>query len=201
LRLVVPSRDRLDAVDATWPVERAATAAHRHWLWGKLMEKKPEQFAVIDADGQTISLWCSAKREVRLEGRRLYRLDYVEVRPRLRGGMAGAFTLALVGARAAEAGCQGLVLAAFPVRTTKTDKRAAAMRWLKSVGPLPTSAMASAESPREQPTATSLRVAQRLAGGLPLMGEGEQRVKRLAAKLDLLKKLAAEQPVREKRNG
>jgi len=114
LRLVVPSRDRLDAVDATWPVERAATAAHRHWLWGKLMEKKPEQFAVIDADGQTISLWCSAKREVRLEGRRLYRLDYVEVRPRLRGGMAGAFTLALVGARAAEAGCQGLVLAAFP---------------------------------------------------------------------------------------
>jgi hypothetical protein len=33
------------------------------------------------------------------------------------------------------------------------------------------------------------------------MGEGEQRVKRLAAKLDLLKKLAAEQPVREKRNG
>ena len=88
-----------------------------------------------------------------------------------------------------------------PVRTTKTERWAAAMRWLKSVGPLPSSAMASAESPLKRPTTTSLRVAQRLVGGPPHLAEGEQRVKRLAAKFDQLKKLAAEQSVREKRDG
>jgi hypothetical protein len=86
-------------------------------------------------------------------------------------------------------------------RTTKSEKRSPAMRWLKSVGPVPTSAMASAESPRRGPTTTSLRVAQRLVGGLPHLAEGERRVKRLAAKFDLLKQLAAEKSVREKQHG
>lgn len=86
-------------------------------------------------------------------------------------------------------------------QTTKTEKRAAAMKWLKSVGPLATSAMASAEPPLDQPTSASVRVAQRLVGGLPHLQEGENRVMRLAAKFDHLKKLATTvQAAREKRH-
>ena len=80
-----------------------------------------------------------------------------------------------------------------PARKT-TSRRAAAMRWLARGGPLPTSAMASAESPvppkTSAPTETSLRVAQRMVGGLPRLSDSAARVRRLAAKLDRLKKLA-----------
>jgi plasmid stabilization system protein ParE len=82
--------------------------------WCRLTAKKVERFAVVNEAGQTVGVWCSGRREVRLEGQRFYRLDYLEIRPSVRGGLAGAFILALVGTRAAEAGCQGFVLAAFP---------------------------------------------------------------------------------------
>ncbi len=113
VRLVIPSAARLQEVDDAWPAGRAPTDAHRHWRWATLAAKAVERFAILDEAGRTAAVWCSAKRETRLEGRRYYRLDYLEVRPDLRGGAAGAFTLALTGTRAAELGCQGLVLAAF----------------------------------------------------------------------------------------
>lgn len=81
-----------------------------------------------------------------------------------------------------------------PAKKT-TSRRAAAMRWLASGGPLPTSAMASAESPvppkTSAPTETSLRVAQRMVGGLPRLSDSAARVHRLATNLDRLKKLAS----------
>ncbi len=81
-----------------------------------------------------------------------------------------------------------------PAKKT-TNRRAAAMRWLAAGGPLPTSAMASAESPAASaavlPTKTSLRVAKRMVGGLPQLADSERRVQRLAVKLDRLKTLAA----------
>ena len=79
-----------------------------------------------------------------------------------------------------------------PARKTSTSRRTEAMRWLAQGGVLPTSAMASMESPvHAAPTENSLRVAQCMVGGLPHLADSESRVRRLATKLDRLKELSA----------
>lgn len=82
-----------------------------------------------------------------------------------------------------------------PAKKSTRSRRAEAMKWLASVGAPPTSAMASAESPAgremKSPTEISLRVAQRMVGGLPRLADSANRVQRLAAKLDCLKHLAS----------
>jgi hypothetical protein len=139
--LLVPSESRLKAVDTAWPDLRQPTDFHLHWRWAEIAGRNAERFALVDSGDQVVSLWSTAKRMVRLEGRQLYRLDYLEVDPGLRGGFAGSFTLALVGARALELGCEGLVLAAFPVLTGFYDRSGGVQRnvvgWKTAAGLLP----------------------------------------------------------------
>ncbi len=113
--LVVPSRPRLEQVDAAWPPLRLPTDVHHHWRWVAIAKRAKECFGLVGSAGELVSIWSTAKTVVRLEGRKLYRLDYLEVCPPLRGTLAGAFTLAVAATRAGELGCEGLVLAAFPV--------------------------------------------------------------------------------------
>ncbi len=112
--LVVPSRTAITRIDQVWPGERLPADVHRHWRWADIVKNRTERFALVDGAGSAVSIWATSKKGVQLEGKRLYRLDYLEVRPTLRGGLAGAFSLALAGTRAAELGSEGLVLAAFP---------------------------------------------------------------------------------------
>ncbi len=64
------------------------------------------------------TLWGSRKyRPLRLGKRQVYRLDYFEVHPELRGGLLGVFALAVIASRALELGCDGMVLASLPGAT------------------------------------------------------------------------------------
>ncbi|WP_441290799.1 GNAT family N-acetyltransferase [Sorangium sp. KYC3313] len=112
---VEPTADLLAQADRVWPEFRRESDLHRHWVWSDLMGPMEDRFALVDSGGQVVSLWCSLKkRPIKLIEGTFYRLEYVEIDPRHRGSSLGGFTVGLAAARAVEAGCDGLVLAALP---------------------------------------------------------------------------------------
>jgi hypothetical protein len=139
--LVAPGRPTLEQVDELWPPLRLTTDLHQHWRWASICKGVTERFAAVDQEGNVLSLWSSAKPAVRIEGSRSYRLDYLEVNPAFRGGLMAPFTLALIGTRAVELGCEGLVLAAFPAVTgfyaTFGGKEGALSGWKVAAGLVP----------------------------------------------------------------
>lgn len=63
-----------------------------------------------------VAIWASsASKPIKLAGLSHYRLDYLEIDPRHRGQILGAFVISLVACRALELGAVGVVLAAFPI--------------------------------------------------------------------------------------
>jgi hypothetical protein len=79
------------------------------------MEGKPERFALVDGTDVPMAFWCGTKRgPITLPEGPFYRLDYMEVHPRLRGGPLSVFMVALWACRALELGANGIVLSAFP---------------------------------------------------------------------------------------
>jgi hypothetical protein len=73
------------------------------------------------------------------------------------------------------------------------NKRAEVQAFFRTLGPLPCSALASAEAPRQQKASDrSLKVARQLVGGFLSQAPdaGAAQVKRLASKLDRLQSLA-----------
>jgi hypothetical protein len=115
VRLLEATRKMRIEADETWPLLRFSYDAHKHWRWMTIMEGMPERFALIDAAGHVAALWCSAKkRALQLADSSCYRLDYIEIHPKLRRGVFGMFAFSTVAARALEADCDYLVLGALP---------------------------------------------------------------------------------------
>jgi hypothetical protein len=113
--LVDVTRKMLVSVDDLWPYLRFQNDMHKHWRWLTIMDDAPEQFALIDKTDDVVALWCSGKkRPLKLPEATCYRLDRIEIHPKLRGGAMGLFAFALVAARALEVGSDGIVLAAIP---------------------------------------------------------------------------------------
>lgn len=102
-------------VDDHW--QRSIGATNEHWRWYEILREHPEQLALVLADKPTevVSLWCSKRpRGLLLDGKRYYRLDYLELSPHHRGGVLGPLTMGLVAERALELNCEGIVLQSLP---------------------------------------------------------------------------------------
>jgi len=116
VRVVDPSRQHLDEIDAEWPPVRRPTDWHREWRWKDIVAGMVEVFAVIGPGDKVIGIWRSAKHKpIRLPDGLFYRPDYLEVAPVARGQEAGVFLFLLIAARALELGAQGIVLGTWEV--------------------------------------------------------------------------------------
>jgi hypothetical protein len=115
VRLVDSEPDHWEWADRDWPAARPAKSLNDHWKWKKLMKGKLERVSVLSQSGDILALWCSRPgRPLDLLSGNHYRLDLFEIVPRLRNGVFGALTFALIAWRALELGCVGLVLGAIP---------------------------------------------------------------------------------------
>lgn len=113
----------LSAVDARWPVLRSPDAENAHWRWLNLASKAHDAFALVDANSEAQGLWCSQVDGPRkINSKRYYRLDYMEIHPQARRGGLGLMLLCCVAARAKELGCDGVILGSLPSATTFWDK-------------------------------------------------------------------------------
>jgi len=112
-RLLIPSLRFLESVDELWPSLRVPAGPEAHWKWQVLAGEVRERFALVDSANSARAVWCSGKPKAQLEAQTFYRLDYLEIRPDVRGARWGAFALSLVAKRAAELGCSGVLLASF----------------------------------------------------------------------------------------
>lgn len=114
--------------DQVWAPMRPSTDTNLHWKWEDILDGTAEQFAVRRADDPktTIGLWA-AKGTITLPADgALYRLDYAEIDPTLRGGTLGAFVLAMAAERARETQCRGLAIPSLP-ETCKIYERLGAI--------------------------------------------------------------------------
>lgn len=102
----------LNAVDAQWPAQRRQDEYHLHWLWKEICSEREDCCALVVA-GRPLALWAG-KRSIKLPCGRCYRLDYIEVDPKLRGRDLGILVMGIVADRALSNGAEGLVLAAIP---------------------------------------------------------------------------------------
>jgi len=119
----------LRAIDASWPPLRDAGDLHHAWRWEEISAPMRETFVVL-LDEDPIGVWCSkVGSPLDLATGRFYRLDFVELKPSLRGdGSTSAMVFGLIAERAVEHGAGGVVLSAFRV-----DKLVAAYRRLGAV--------------------------------------------------------------------
>ncbi len=111
--MVIPDGKLLLLVDERWPSLRDAGEPSREWNWCEIAEGSQECLALRAKDTEPVAIWSTTRVPLNLEKKTFYRLDFMEVFPPLRRNAIGALTLALVACRAAELGCDGLVLGSF----------------------------------------------------------------------------------------
>jgi len=117
-----PTATHLGIADAQWAPQRKPGDAH-DWSWARVAVDSHDDFCVLDPSHVPLALWCShAPRVLDLPGGRAYRLDFIEVKPELRGAELGVFTLGLVACRALECGVTRLVLGSLPEARKLYDK-------------------------------------------------------------------------------
>ena len=119
--VVGPTTESLALIDQLWPDARHPSHVHGGWRWGAISKACEDHFVIVSDGGdpqEPIAIWGSKSAStITLEGRSYYRLDFIEVRPDLRGElpMAATFALATVAMRARERRATGIVLAAFNI--------------------------------------------------------------------------------------
>lgn len=100
--------------DRTWGPLRPPEHKNTHWSWSTIISGKPERFALL-LDEEPLAIWCSDRTELlELPDGKHYRIDYLEVDPRLRGGPLGYFAFCTVASRADELGAIGMVFGSLP---------------------------------------------------------------------------------------
>ena len=109
---LVKAEHRLVAhVDATWPQLRRNSDLH-DWSWCRIFKEfriHGEVWAVLDGEAP-VALWASKRRRpLKLPLGSFWRLDYIEVDPRERGGAMGVAAIVLVAAHASQQGADGIV--------------------------------------------------------------------------------------------
>jgi hypothetical protein len=89
---------------------------HLAWNWAEIVPDMHDAFVVL-AEDEPIAIWASRLRSpVVLEGRKYYRLDYLEIDPRRRGDqLVAPLMFGLIARRATELEAVGVVLAAFQI--------------------------------------------------------------------------------------
>jgi hypothetical protein len=102
-----------------WRAEQEWVGRLGNWPWlAAILDSYPrDRFAIVSATGELLALLASKKKRLlNHPGGPLYRLDFVEVAPRLIGSGFGRVAFAIAGAsRALELGATGgLVLGAVP---------------------------------------------------------------------------------------
>ena len=106
----------LALIDSEWPTLRPSTDLTNQWIWADIVAKNHESFVVLKAypAGVPVAIWSTKSRHpLRLPVGRCYRLDYLEIDSRLRGGALGYFTLGVIASRALELGCEAMILQTF----------------------------------------------------------------------------------------
>jgi hypothetical protein len=115
-RVSTASLETAKAIDTSWPSARQESDVHLAWRWAEIIPDMNDAFVVLVED-EPIGVWASKLRSpVLLEGRKYYRLDYVEIAPRRRGDqLVAPLVFGLIAKRAAEVEAIGVVLAAFQI--------------------------------------------------------------------------------------
>lgn len=117
-----------DAVhaDEIWKPLRPSGDANILWDWTEILEVTRERFAIRFESAKPVGLWAAKGVIKVVEFGALYRLDFLEIDPRLRKGTLGAFALAAASMRAQELGCAGLAIPSLP-ETCKVYERLGAI--------------------------------------------------------------------------
>jgi predicted N-acetyltransferase YhbS len=102
-------------------LSRSREDAALTWRWSDIAAKTPTLALANDA-GETLALWAGKRRLVRIKEEPLLRLDYLEVRPDIRGSGLGPLVLALIATDAAAAGASGIAFASIPERRAWYDR-------------------------------------------------------------------------------
>lgn len=116
LRIAAATPALVAQADDEWSRTRLRGDIHNSWAWTEILKRTRDTFVMVDADGAAAGAFASThSTPILLSGKPYYRLDFLEVAPRYRGGEVGAVALGIVGYRARELGASGIVLAAFNV--------------------------------------------------------------------------------------
>lgn len=116
LSVTLVDTPHLTTIDSEWPPLRPSTDLTNAWVWSDIVAQNRESFVVLRSypKGDPVAIWSSKARSLlRLPVGRCYRLDHIEIDPRLRGGVLGYFTLGVIASRALELGAEAMVLQTF----------------------------------------------------------------------------------------
>jgi hypothetical protein len=117
LAVIRPTVAQLERIDGEWSERRSPHDVAARWVWAEHCARDPECFAVVGASqrDEILALWCGPDRLIDLLRRGLhYRMECIEVNPLRRGESIGTFAMTLVGARALELDCVGVVFGVAP---------------------------------------------------------------------------------------
>jgi hypothetical protein len=115
--LCLPNRERLHGVDNEWPSIRPQSDVSASWRWADIKKRSKETFALAAEEGsKTLALWSSNNQTSELEGKLFYVASKLEVHPNARNIGIGPLMVSLMGHRAVELGCSGVLLNAPPER-------------------------------------------------------------------------------------
>jgi GNAT superfamily N-acetyltransferase len=111
VKVIRPSARALANLDQEWAVLRTPCDVAADWRWVGAAKDRDLFLVREEPGGEPVALWRSSRPVVQLGGRRINRLDNIEVHPERRGQGLGRLAMALVALRATELRCVGVVLA------------------------------------------------------------------------------------------